>query len=527
MRKFTFIDLFAGIGGFRLGLSNNGGECVGFSEIDKIAIATYCENYGESQDANLGDIVKIKELPKHDLLAGGVPCQSWSIAGKNLGFDDDRGQLWNDTIYLLNKSKPKCFIFENVKGLSDPRNAEALQYILKRIHEAGYHAKPFILNSSDYGIPQSRIRVYVIGFLEKEHLDNFTLPEKVIPKPKLYNFLDLPKMEQPRLTVERPTDLFGEVLPVVRQQFQRGKDLNDFFLFNDIRNGTSTMHSWDIIPTTEREKEICLLLLKNRRKRIYGLFDGNPLSIDHFKALDKSISCQDLAILQSKGILKNVEYVYQINAVVDSKLSPQELLVIDHSSGDKLRIDDLKNSRILKQSKVTFKKVLESLKAKSILTCIETRYEFRFTKISSGINGINRIYLPVSEVFSTLVASGSNDYVATINVTAQSHNELKQRFLEEVYLKKAYRKITKGEACAIQGFPRDFHLPNNSQKWMKLLGNSVSVPVIDQICKAIVKTGVFADCTTVASTSTSARPQRDNPACPAVRRGHFPVLKAY
>jgi DNA (cytosine-5)-methyltransferase 1 len=86
---FKFIDLFSGIGGFRLALNNLGGECLGYSEIDKNAIASYCENFEEAQDSNFGDITKITSLPEHDLLTGGVPCQSWSIAGKNLGFDDD------------------------------------------------------------------------------------------------------------------------------------------------------------------------------------------------------------------------------------------------------------------------------------------------------------------------------------------------------------------------------------------------------------------------------------------------------
>ena len=111
--KFTYVDLFAGIGGFRLALNSIGGECVNFTEINKDAITTYCTNFNEDPLFNLGDITKIKSLPEHDLLTGGVPCQSWSIAGKNLGFDDDRGQLWNDTIYLLNQSRPKGFIFEN------------------------------------------------------------------------------------------------------------------------------------------------------------------------------------------------------------------------------------------------------------------------------------------------------------------------------------------------------------------------------------------------------------------------------
>ena len=118
--KFSFIDLFAGIGGFKMALSRNGGRCLGFSEISNDAINIYCENHNTPQSQNLGDITKIKELPEHDILTAGVPCQSWSIAGKNLGFDDDRGQLWNDTIFLLQQSKPKVFIFENVKGAEFP-----------------------------------------------------------------------------------------------------------------------------------------------------------------------------------------------------------------------------------------------------------------------------------------------------------------------------------------------------------------------------------------------------------------------
>ena len=91
--NFTFIDLFSGIGGFRLALNNLGGSCLNFSEINKDAINAYCTNFEEETTYNLGDITTIKALPKHDLMTAGVPCQSWSIAGRNLGFDDDRGQL--------------------------------------------------------------------------------------------------------------------------------------------------------------------------------------------------------------------------------------------------------------------------------------------------------------------------------------------------------------------------------------------------------------------------------------------------
>ena len=190
-KYFSFVDLFSGIGGFKIALENNGGHCLGFSEINSDAIEFYCKNFNENKANNFGNITKIQELPKHDLLTAGVPCQSWSIAGKNLGFDDDRGKLWNDTIYLLQKSKPKAFIFENVKGLVDPRNKKALFYILDRIKQAGYYADYYVINSHDYGVPQSRVRVYIIGFREKEFFDKFRLPTPLVKKKKLADILGL------------------------------------------------------------------------------------------------------------------------------------------------------------------------------------------------------------------------------------------------------------------------------------------------------------------------------------------------
>lgn len=190
MADFSFIDLFAGIGGFRLALESVGGHCLGFSEIAPDAINTYCANFNETEDGNFGDITKIKDLPRHDFMTAGVPCQSWSIAGKNLGFDDDRGQLWNDTLYLLNKVRPKAFIFENVKGLSDPRNQKALEYILARIQQAGYHAQKFVLNAYDYGVPQTRVRIYIIGFRDEMFLKRLQLPKPFPGEVRLNDVLD-------------------------------------------------------------------------------------------------------------------------------------------------------------------------------------------------------------------------------------------------------------------------------------------------------------------------------------------------
>ncbi len=488
--KFAFIDLFSGIGGFYIALTKNGGKCINFSEINKDAINAYCENHNESIESNLGDITKINELPEHDILTAGVPCQSWSIAGKNLGFDDDRGQLWNDTIFLLKQSQPKAFIFENVKGLVDPRNKESFSYILDRIKQAGYFAKYFVINSFDYGVPQNRIRVYIVGFKEKKHLDKFRLPKPFENKVKLADILgvELPKTKENNIVQK---DLFGNPVLTKQMSLSSKNGFNDYFLFNDLRNGHTTIHSWDILETTERQKEICLLLLRNRRKSQFGKLDGNPLSLKHFKSLDASITKKELSELVKLGILKEEEYQFRINDFEESELTENELEIISKQSNANLFIDDLKTHRPLKLKKISIKTTLESLKEKNIIECSETRYDFKNTKISSGLFGVNRVFLPTSDVFPTLVASDTNDYVTLKTLKKENHNDYKNDFLDKVYFSNNYRKITKEEACAIQGFPKNFILPESRPRWMKLIGNSVSVSVIDMLVKSIIKTGVF------------------------------------
>jgi DNA (cytosine-5)-methyltransferase 1 len=484
--KFTFIDLFAGIGGFYQGVSKYGGSSVGYSEINKDAIETYCENYSEKQENNLGNITKIKELPHHDILTAGVPCQSWSIAGKNLGFDDDRGQLWNDTVYLLKESQPKAFIFENVKGLVDPRNKKALNYILERIKKAGYFANYYVINSHDYGVAQNRVRVYIIGFREEKFFDAFKLPKPLEKKVKLADILGV----RVKKTTPQPVakDLFGNKIKSKNMSLSQTNGFNDYFLFNDLRNGATTIHSWDILETTNRQKEICYLLLKNRRKSAYGKLDGNPLSLKHFQSLDSSISKKELKELVRLEIFKEVEYVFEVKKTKE-KLTEGEELLLSQSIKREIVLDELKTDKFLKLKSVSIPKTIASLKDKNILEVKEIRYEFKNSKISTGLFGVNRIFLPNSDIFPTLVASDTNDYITLKDIPHTSN--YKEEFLKEVYLKNEYRKITKSEACKIQGFPTNFKLPESRARWMKLIGNSVSVPVIEVLTKAIIETDVM------------------------------------
>ena len=366
---FTAIDLFAGIGGFRLAVERNGGKCLGFSEINEDAIRTYEANFPESRETNFGDITKIVDLPKHDLLTGGVPCQSWSIAGRNLGFDDDRGQLWNDAIYLLNKSRPKAFLFENVKGLIDPRNKNALDYILAKIKDAGYHAAVHVLNSFDYGVPQSRVRIYIVGFRQRKHFANFRLPSPSRQRLHLRDILD--DCEDSPIggtaaesSVER--DLFGDLCcpkksAGVTSLSANNNGFNDYFLLNDIRNGNTTVHSWEILETSEREKAICRLLLTHRRKRDYGELDGNPLSLKHFKALDDTISQSDLDGLCAKGILKPENYVYQVVDANPRDITDSERAVLACAKDSRLVPDELGQIRELKVKRIKIRETLAAL----------------------------------------------------------------------------------------------------------------------------------------------------------------------
>lgn len=163
--KFTFIDLFAGIGGMRIAFQNLGGKCVFSSEIDEQAQKTYAINFGDIPD---GDITKINEneIPDHDILVGGFPCQAFSIAGKRGGFNDTRGTLFFDVARIIKAKQPKAFFLENVKGLTNHRGGKTLATILNVLrNDLGYIVpEPQIMNAKNFGVPQNRERIFIVGF---------------------------------------------------------------------------------------------------------------------------------------------------------------------------------------------------------------------------------------------------------------------------------------------------------------------------------------------------------------------------
>ena len=174
--KFTFIDLFAGIGGMRLAFQRTGGRCVFSSEWDGPAQKTYFTNFGE---VPFGDITRIEqEVPKHDVLVAGFPCQAFSIAGFKGGFEDTRGTLFFDVARIIDARRPTAFLLENVKGLASHDRGRTLNVITQTLTEdLGYHVQMQIVNARDFGVPQNRERVFIVGFRTQAAASRFAFPE--------------------------------------------------------------------------------------------------------------------------------------------------------------------------------------------------------------------------------------------------------------------------------------------------------------------------------------------------------------
>ena len=180
VEKFTFIDLFAGIGGFRVAMQNLGGRCVFTSEWDKSAQQTYRSNFGEVPFGDITLEATKKAIPSDfDVLCAGFPCQAFSIAGRRGGFEDTRGTLFFDVAEIIKRKKPKAFFLENVKGLRDHDGGKTLSTILNVLrNDLKYFVPdPEIINAKDFGVPQNRERIYIVGFKNEDNASSFSYPQ--------------------------------------------------------------------------------------------------------------------------------------------------------------------------------------------------------------------------------------------------------------------------------------------------------------------------------------------------------------
>ncbi|MCP4912791.1 MAG: DNA (cytosine-5-)-methyltransferase [Oligoflexia bacterium] len=187
--EFKFIDLFAGIGGFHQSLESFGGECVFASEWEKNAAHVYELNYGIKPH---GDITQIheREIPKHDVLCAGFPCQAFSISGKQLGFEDTRGTLFFDVARIIKFHQPRIVLLENVKNFVRHDKGNTLNVVLKTLEELGYTAHYKVLKSSHFGVPQARERVYITGIRKDLANQDFEFPDEKVKPKKMKDILE-------------------------------------------------------------------------------------------------------------------------------------------------------------------------------------------------------------------------------------------------------------------------------------------------------------------------------------------------
>ncbi len=248
--SFTFIDLFAGIGGFRLAMQANGGECVFSSEWDDAAKQTYYENYGE---VPFGDITKDETkalIPEHfDVLCAGFPCQAFSIAGYQKGFDDVRGTLFFDVADILEKYRPKAFYLENVKNLKSHDEGRTFSKIMDVLqNRLGYAVDSKVMNPCEYAnVPQNRERIFIVGFD----------PKQVKIQNEKFEF-DFPKPVKLSKSIH---DIIDDAIETENLFYKEGHLYYD--RMKDVIVNPDTVYQWRRVYIRENKNGVCPTLTAN------------------------------------------------------------------------------------------------------------------------------------------------------------------------------------------------------------------------------------------------------------------------
>lgn len=230
--KMKVFELFAGIGAPRAALKRAGilHQSVGFSEIDKYSIKSYCAIHGESELKNYGDITKIEELPPTDLLFHGSPCQSFSIAGKGLGGDEGSGTnsslMW-ETVRLIDKSRPTYVIWENVKGALSQKHRHNFDKYLEQMKAFGYNNYWQVLNTKHYGVPQNRERVFCVSILKAADNGTFSFPKPFDNGVRLKHLLETNVAEKYYISDEKCAKLLQQLNTNSLEQFGIDLTINE------------------------------------------------------------------------------------------------------------------------------------------------------------------------------------------------------------------------------------------------------------------------------------------------------------
>jgi len=366
-----YIDLFAGIGGLRLGFESAlekaamSSRCVLSSEIDQKACQTYKMNFAEHPS---GDIRGILDIPPFDMMLAGFPCQPFSYAGKRMGFGDTRGTLFFEIERILRQSRPKAFLLENVRGLKTHDRGRTFETIISCLHRLGYGTNELVLNSSDFNVPHNRVRLYILGILgatpsmslvsdygsadshkhkDKGRIEQLTFFNSFLPTPTsvVKHILEDSVDEKYYCSSTFETQLKSAI----------GDDLSVLHGYRliDYRGGQS-LHSWELGikgECSQAEIRFMNLLFRNRRKHEFGTHqDGKKLTKDQIMTFYAE---EDIDVLieslKEKGYLKEEEGRFNPTAGNMSfevfKFLDPESISITLTSSDANRLGIIQNNR--------------------------------------------------------------------------------------------------------------------------------------------------------------------------------------
>ena len=412
--EIKFADLFSGIGGIRKGFEmacenlRITCQCNFTSEIKPAAIKIFEQNH--PTEKIFGDITKIstENIPNFDILLAGFPCQSFSSAGKRLGFEDTRGTLFFEIERILSKKKPQGFILENVEGLVNHDGGKTFQIILESLENLGYKVSWKILNAKNFGVPQDRKRIYIVGTQNNlVDLENFTVRKKILA--------DILEKNLPT----SDSDFVKLLLKNFSVEELQGKSIKDK------RGGKNNIHSWDIEckgSVTEKEKNLMNKILTERRKKKWAeefgvdWMDGMPLTLEQIKTFFDDASLEKiLESLVSKGYLKKEFPKKKVgNRRIEDKNLPQGYNIV--------------------AGKLSFE--------------------------------INKILNP-KEIAPTLVAM-----------------DMQKIFVVDG---EGLRPLSMREGLRLFGYPDDFKFEISAKEGYDLLGNTVAVPVIEEISERLLE----------------------------------------
>lgn len=422
-RTVRFIDLFAGIGGIRTGLSQaleDAGftpHCVMTSEIKPYAVKVLHDNY--PQDNMVGDVTQLSvdDIPDFDILCAGFPCQAFSSAGKRQGFADTRGTLFFEVERILRAKKPQGFILENVEGLVNHDGGRTLDVIISKLLDLGYKVEYKVLNSSQFGVPQERKRIYIVGtFVEKPNLTDFPKSTKTVG--------DI--LEYGKPTIDSP------FIKLLLRNFEieelYGKSIKDK------RGGDTNIHSWDIEikgHVSEEQKELLNCILRERRKKKW--------------AEEIGIEWMDGMPLTAKQI--STFYPHPNLQVMLDDLTQKGYLKFEHPKQKKTKTDLFGTATTVREQDFSLPK----------------GYNIVAGKLSFEISKV----IGPDEIAPTLVAMDMQKLYVADNG--------------------GLRRLTLREGLRLFGYPENMQLNVSEKEGFDLLGNTVVVPVIRAVATRLIK----------------------------------------